>query len=60
MRYKAYYKIDGVDIDTPILFTASNLVDAQKFIQKCLEDLQKEGHMNWKFTHWEIVTVVEA
>ena len=60
MRYKAYYKIDGVDIDPPILFTASNLVDAQKFIQKCLEDLQKEGHMNWKFTHWEIVTVVEA
>ena len=60
MNYKAYYKIDGEVCDTPILFSASNLVDAQKFIQKCLEDLQKEGHMNWKFPHWEIVTVVEA
>ena len=60
MKYKAYYKIDGVDVDTPIFFTASNLVDAQHFIQKCLEDLQREGHINWNFSQWEIVTVVEA
>lgn len=60
MNYKAYYKIDGEVCDTPILFSASSLMDARHFIQKCLEDLQKEGHMNWKFTHWEIVTVVEA
>lgn len=59
MNYKAYYKIDGVDSDTPIYFTASNLVDAQYTIRAMLKDLQREGHMNWKFNLWEIVTVVE-
>ena len=37
MNYKAYYKIDGVDSDTPIYFTASNLVDAQYTIRAMLK-----------------------
>ena len=42
MNYKAYYKIDGVDSETPIYFTASNLVDAQHTIRAMLKDLHSD------------------